>query len=85
MPDEKLVGVTAAALVLKVYAEYLRLRCKQWARRITKKRAIKLMMSYGYSRNEARRLQGLARDWGKTNANVTEAAMWMRVENGGLR
>lgn len=85
MPDEKLVGVTAAALVLKVYAEYLRLRRKQWARRITKKRAIKLMMSYGYSRNEARRLQGLARDLGKTNASVTEAAMWMRVENGGLR
>ena len=44
MPDEKYVGVTATALVLKVYAEYLRLRRKQWARRITKKRAIKLMM-----------------------------------------
>lgn len=84
MPDEKLVGVTATALVLKVYAEYLRLRRKQWARRITKKRVIKLIMSYGYSRNEARRLQKLARDLGKTNASVTEAAMWMRVGNGGL-
>lgn len=82
MPDEKLVGVTAEALALKIYAEYLRLRRKQWARRITKKRAIKLMMSYGYSRNEARRLQGLARQLGKTNASVTEAAMWMRVGNG---
>ena len=85
MPDEKLVGVTATALVLKVYVEYLRLRRKRWARRITKKRAVKLMMSYGYSRDEARRLQGLARCLGKTNASVTEAAMWMRVENGGLR
>lgn len=82
MTDEKYVGDTAAALVLKIYAEYLRLRRKQWARRITKKRAIKLMMSYGYSRNEARRLQGLARQLGKTNASVTEAAMWMRVGNG---
>lgn len=82
MPDEKYVGVTATALVLKIYAEYLRLRRKQWARRITKKRAIKLMMSYGYSRDEARRMQGLARCLGKTNASVTEAAMRMRVENG---
>lgn len=71
--------------MLKVYAEYLRSKRKQFARRITKKRAIKLMMSYGYSRNEARRLQGLARQLGKSNASVTEAAMWMRVENGGLR
>lgn len=85
MPDEKYVGVTATALVLKVYAEYLRLRRKQWARRITKKRAIKLMMSYGYSRDEARRMQGLARCLGKTNASVTETAMWMWAENGGMR
>lgn len=85
MPNEKYVGVTATALVLKVYAEYLRLRRKQWARRITKKRAIKLMMSYGYSRDEARRMQGLARCLGKTNASVTEAAMWMRAESGGMR
>lgn len=84
MPDEKCVGVTTAAIVLKVYAEYLRSRRKQFARRITKKRAIKLMMSYGYSRDEARRMQGLARCLGKTNANVTEAAMWMSAENGGL-
>lgn len=60
MPDEKYVGVTATALVLKVYAEYLRLRRKQWVRR----------------------MQGLARCLGKTNASVTEAAMWMRAENG---
>lgn len=84
MPDEKYVGVTATALVLKVYAEYLRLRRKQWARRITKKRAIKLMMSYGYSRDEARRMQGLARCLGKTNASVTEAAMWMRKADAGM-
>lgn len=84
MPDEKYVGITATALVLKVYAEYLRLRRKQWARRITKKRAIKLMMSYGYSRDEARRMQGLARCLGKTNASVTEAAMWMRKADAGI-
>ena len=84
MPDEKCVGVTTEAIVLKVYAKYLRSKRKQFARRITKKRAIKLMMSYGYSRDEARRLQGLARYLGKTNANVTEAAMWMSAENGGL-
>lgn len=51
----------STALVLKVYAEYLR-----------------------YSRNEARRLQGLARCLGKTNASVTEAAMWMRKADAGI-
>lgn len=52
---------------------------------MTKKRAIKLMMSYGYSRNEARKLQKTVRYQPATNATITGAAMWMRmIEEGKL-
>lgn len=52
---------------------------------MTKRRAIKLMMSYGYSRNEARNMQKAVRYQPATNATITSAAMWMRmIEEGKL-
>lgn len=51
---------------------------------MTKKRAIKLMMSYGYSRNEARYMQKTVRYQPATNATITNAAMWLRMIEKGL-